>query len=87
MYTRRKANGCGRMNGAIEDYIPAIYSAWQWHRIGNYSGSCSACSGHPGDFNCGYLFPCFGDEPGVNIWGHHECVSQHAGSLPPLDRH
>ena len=39
------------------------------------SGSCSRCSGRPGDFQCGYIFPCFADGP--DIWGHKDvCASE-----------
>ena len=61
-------------------FIPAIYSAWMWHPNGacgskNMSGSCSRCSGRPGDFSCGYIFPCFADGP--DIWGHKDvCASE-----------
>ena len=61
-------------------FIPAIYSAWMWHPDGacgsaNMSGSCSRCSGRPGDFQCGYIFPCFADGP--DIWGHKDvCASE-----------
>ena len=75
-----KAGSChGGIN--VGDYIPAIYSAWQWHKDGNTSGHCTPCSGKPGDMNCAWLFPCFGvttpatgGQPSVDIdiWGHHD---------------
>ena len=61
-------------------FIPAIYSAWMWRPSGTcgapgFGGSCQQCSGRPGDFSCGYLFPCFSVSAGV--WGHKDvCASE-----------
>eukprot|EP01047_Picozoa_sp_COSAG01_P009683 COSAG01_NODE_400_length_17542_cov_19.747005_14_plen_116_part_00 len=74
------AGGChGGLPGGLGAFIPAILSAWEWHKDGNYSGSCSACSGSPNDMRCANIFPCFGvsepDVPDVDTWGR-ECKGQ-----------
>ena len=81
--TWQKATCSGVVNrswASVDDFIPAIYTAWQWIGKGNNSGSCVPCSGHQGDFNCGYIFPCYADGPGENNWGHHDvCASSGQG--------
>ena len=71
----------GPPGAKIADYQPAIYTAWQWEGSGNKtnpSGRCVPCSGKQGDFNCGYLFPCFTTLGGM--FGHRDiCVSSFQG--------
>ena len=76
-------SGCSGLPASaphVADYVPAIYSAWQWEGGGNKShpsGRCLPCSGKPNDFNCGYLFPCFASVSGT--WGHRDiCISDWA---------
>jgi len=43
----------GPAGAKVSDYLPAIYTAWQWEGAGNKtnpSGRCVPCSGHPNDF-------------------------------------
>ena len=63
---------------ALDQFIPAIYSAWQW-KPGPFvppaaptNGSCPPCDGKQGSFNCAYIFPCYSDEPGASGWGHRD---------------
>ena len=56
-------------------YLPALYSAWQWHPgpgTPPTTGSCTPCDGKQGSFSCAYIFPCFSDEPGLHNWGHRD---------------
>ena len=65
----------------IDDFLPAIYSAYVWH--GPQVG-CTPCSGNHGDFYCAWIFPCFADAPGVDIWGHRDFLNRGVmmGGLP-----
>ena len=53
-WTRATCRGLPANMSKVADYIPAIYTAWQWGDL-----KCQPCSGKPGDLNCGYIFPCF----------------------------
>ena len=72
-----KAETCNTQSNKVDinDFIPAIYSAYIWH--GPEVG-CTPCSGHVGDFYCAWIFPCFADAPGVDIWGHRDFLN-HGG--------
>jgi|EP01043_Picozoa_sp_COSAG02_P001506 hypothetical protein len=52
----------------LSDYLPAIYTAWQWEGGGNKtnpSGRCLPCSGKQGDMNCGEsLIACLASQRG-----------------------
>ena len=64
----------------VEDYVPAIYTAWQWGDM-----KCQPCSGKAGDFNCGYIFPCF--SAAAQTWGHKDiCISNYQGCNTHLPR-
>ena len=82
MYVRAAAGVQASQKGAVDSskdaldlYIPAIYSAWQWKPSGNAtdpSGSCQPCDGREGSFGCARIFPCYADQPGISNWGHRD---------------
>eukprot|EP01046_Picozoa_sp_COSAG06_P000080 COSAG06_NODE_3_length_43832_cov_136.908399_15_plen_166_part_00 len=70
---------------ALDLFIPAIYSAWQWKPSGTPakpSGSCPPCDGKQGSFDCAYIFPCYSDEGDVSGWGHRDTS---VGGVPRIN--
>ena len=68
---------------ALDLFIPAIYSAWQWKPGPEpaKTGSCPACDGKQGSFDCAYIFPCYSDQPGITGWGHRDTAT---GGVPRI---
>ena len=75
---------------ALDMFIPAIYSAWQWKPGGtpaHPSGRCIPCDGTKDSFECAYIFPCYSSGAGLNNWGHRDTIGRLSGMQSGCNTH